>query len=56
MNEYRQGWATRAAEEPDDEIIKSGVNPDNIRLVMKRLFSSKLLFKEVESAPVCPGP
>jgi len=31
MNEYRQGWATRAAEEPDDEIIKSGVNPDNIR-------------------------
>lgn len=31
MAEYRQGWATRAAEEPDDEIIKSGVNPDNIR-------------------------
>lgn len=31
MNEYRQGWATRAAQEPDDEIIKSGVNPDNIR-------------------------
>ena len=31
MREYRQGWATRAAQEPDDEIIKSGVNPDNIR-------------------------
>jgi len=31
MAEYKQGWATRAAEEPDDEIIKSGVNPDNIR-------------------------
>jgi hypothetical protein len=35
MAEYRQGWATRAAEEPDDEIIKSGVNPDNIRFVSK---------------------
>jgi hypothetical protein len=33
MAEYRQGWTTRAAQEPDDEIIKSGVNPDNIRLV-----------------------
>jgi len=31
MAEYQQGWATRAAEEPEDEIIKSGVNPDNIR-------------------------
>lgn len=31
MAEYRQGWASRAAEEPNDEIIKSGVNPDNIR-------------------------
>jgi len=31
MAEYRQGWAARAAQEPDDEIIKSGVNPDNIR-------------------------
>ena len=31
MEEYRQGWADRAAQEPDDEIIKSGVNPDNIR-------------------------
>merc|ERR1719228_1816338 len=31
MAEYRQGWASRAQQEPDDEIIKSGVNPDNIR-------------------------
>jgi len=31
MKEFRQGWAARAAQEPDDEIIKSGVNPDNIR-------------------------
>jgi len=31
MAEYQQGWASRAAQEPDDEIIKSGVNPDNIR-------------------------
>jgi len=31
MAEYRQGWAARAEQEPDDEIIKSGVNPDNIR-------------------------
>ena len=31
MREFRQGWAARAAQEPEDEIIKSGVNPDNIR-------------------------
>jgi len=31
MAEYEQGWAARAEQEPDDEIIKSGVNPDNIR-------------------------
>jgi len=31
MGEYRMGWATRAQNEPDDEIIKSGVNPDNVR-------------------------
>jgi len=31
MAEYLQGWAARAEQEPDDEIIKSGVNPDNIR-------------------------
>ena len=31
MREFHQGWAARAAQEPDDEIIKSGVNPDNIR-------------------------
>jgi len=31
MDEYQQGWASRAEREPDDEIIKSGVNPDNIR-------------------------
>ena len=37
MAEYRQGWTTRAAEEPDDEIIKIGVNPDNIRFVVVEL-------------------
>ncbi len=31
MEEYRQGWAARAAQEPEDEIIASGVSPDNIR-------------------------
>lgn len=31
IKEFRQGWAARAAQEPEDEIIKSGVNPDNIR-------------------------
>jgi len=31
MEEYNLGWAARAEREPDDEIIKSGVNPDNIR-------------------------
>ena len=31
MEEYNTGWAARAEQEPDDEIIKSGVNPDNIR-------------------------
>jgi len=31
MDEYNLGWAARAEREPDDEIIKSGVNPDNIR-------------------------
>ena len=47
MAEYREGWAARAEkvniccvllkrdqetfQEPDDEIIKSGVKPDNIR-------------------------
>ena len=31
MAEYREGWAARAEKEPDDEIIKSGVKPDNIR-------------------------
>jgi hypothetical protein len=31
MEEYRSGWTKRAAQEPDDEIIKSGVSPDNIR-------------------------
>ena len=27
MAEYNQGWAARAAANPDDEIIKSGVKP-----------------------------
>ena len=31
MDEYNKGWAVRAEQEPDDEIIKSGVKPDNIR-------------------------
>jgi len=31
MAEYREGWAARAEKEPDDEIIRSGVKPDNIR-------------------------
>jgi len=31
MREFNQGWALRAAQEPEDEIINSGVNPDDIR-------------------------
>lgn len=31
MREFNQGWAMRAAQEPEDEIINSGVNPDDIR-------------------------
>ena len=31
MDEYNKGWAVRAEQEPDDEIIRSGVSPDNIR-------------------------
>ena len=31
MEEYMKGWAARAEQDPDDEIIKSGVSPDNIR-------------------------
>ncbi|XP_059097356.1 uncharacterized protein LOC131891736 isoform X1 [Tigriopus californicus] len=31
MDEYTRGWAARAEQEPEDEIIKSGVSPDNIR-------------------------
>ena len=31
MTEFNTGWAARAASDPNDEIIKSGVNPDDIR-------------------------
>ena len=31
MQEFNTGWATRAASDPNDEIINSGVNPDDIR-------------------------
>jgi len=31
MEEYERGWAVRAAQDPSDEIIASGVKPDNIR-------------------------
>ena len=31
MEEFNTGWAARAASNPNDEIIKSGVNPDDIR-------------------------
>lgn len=31
MEEYEKGWAARAEQDPEDEIIKSGVSPDNIR-------------------------
>jgi len=31
MREYNSGWAARAAANPDDEILKSGVDPDDIR-------------------------
>jgi len=31
MDEFEKGWAARAAQDPEDEIIKSGVNPDFIR-------------------------
>ena len=31
MQEYNSGWAARAAQDPNDEILKSGVKPDDIR-------------------------
>ena len=31
MLEFHQSWANRAAQEPEDEIINSGVSPDDIR-------------------------
>ncbi len=31
MAEYEEGYASRAARDPGDKSIKSGVNPDNIR-------------------------
>ena len=31
MTEFNTGWAARAASDPSDEIIKSGVDPDDIR-------------------------
>merc|ERR1719242_2719057 len=31
LAEYESGWAARAARDPDDEILKSGVKPDDIR-------------------------
>ncbi len=27
MSEYNTGWAARAAQEPDDQILKSGIEP-----------------------------
>ena len=27
LAEYESGWAARAARDPDDEILKSGVKP-----------------------------
>ena len=29
MDEYKSGWAARAANEPDDEIIRSGQSSRN---------------------------
>merc|ERR1719209_1584569 len=65
MAEYRQGWASRAAQEPNDEIIKSGVNPDNIRKwkvlqsVQDRnetLFYRLLVDNFLEMAPIIYNP
>jgi len=65
MAEYNQGWAARAEQEPDDEIIKSGVNPDNIRKwkvlqsVQDRnetLFYSMLMQNFYDMAPIIYTP
>jgi len=65
MEEYVQGWAARAEREPDDEIIKSGVNPDNIRKwkvlqsVQDRnetLFYRMLMDNFLEMAPIIYTP
>jgi len=65
MAEYKKGWASRAAEEPNDEIIKSGVNPDNIRKwkvlqsVQDRnetLFYKMLMDNFLEMAPIIYTP
>jgi len=65
MREYEKGYAARAATDPDDKIIKSGVNPDNIRKwkmltdlhdTNEHLYYYLLLKNFVEMAPVIYTP
>ena len=65
MEEYEKGWAARAASDPEDEIIRSGVNPDNIRKWKvlqslqdrnETLFYSILMTNFLEMAPIIYTP
>ena len=65
FEEYRMGWDARAEQEPDDEIIRSGVDPDDIRKWKvlqslqdrnETLFYKMLMENFVEMAPIIYTP
>ena len=45
MKEYNTGWAARAAQDPNDEILKSGVNPVSLHSVLQSVTQSQTVFE-----------